>query len=336
MKILLVGKFHNSWGVEHFWASALKNEGASVLCLNSSLVPQLDGEGFKLAQKPIDPRTYFDAVIGFQTAPTAPWMPGGPKILIHGELLPTSVEDVSDSVATRKMMDLSAVLSGRNCWHYVLHGNALALNTIRALGEASGVQVYWWPTALMDEEAHTDLSVPVVADLGFYGAMSHRRQKILENWKALTESMGLRFICKGSVYGTEMIKFIRSCKIHLNIHFTDNLNLETRCFEVLGCGRIMISENLSSPSLFPAHLVIQMGAMEPFRADKAEKLLRALLIHLPDWERWGPEGRKFLLSKWTYKEGAKRLLHAIRVIKEGGDECPEDPKLFSFSEPVPS
>jgi hypothetical protein len=78
-------------------------------------------------------------------------------------------------------------------------------------------------------------------DVGFVGALSERRKKIL---KELIKNEKKVF-CKEHIYGEARDKELAKCKIIVNIHFNDDYQIFelARCEPWIQAGYIVISEN---------------------------------------------------------------------------------------------
>jgi glycosyltransferase involved in cell wall biosynthesis len=85
--------------------------------------------------------------------------------------------------------------------------------------------------------------------IGFAGLPTPKRVKWVSELGALGVEVALPKDWQrgGRIEGKEMLDFIRACRFFLNIHFSDQLNIETRVFEVLGCRTALVSEGLSTP-----------------------------------------------------------------------------------------
>ena len=70
-----------------------------------------------------------------------------------------------------------------------------------------------------------------------------------------------------------MTKYINRSKIVLNIHSEEHLDLETRVFEVLGCGSLLISEKLDSINPFNSQELIECKSI-PEICDKINYYLK--------------------------------------------------------------
>ena len=117
----------------------------------------------------------------------------------------------------------------------VLTHNPEAVSVYKKMGakrvEYLSCAVASWPFRKLDCEKRFDV--------GFVGTMNDRRDKILEE-------LGKEFdIHELSTPDHEQINaFFNSCKVVLNLHCTDEPNLETRIGEAMSAGACVVSEHL--------------------------------------------------------------------------------------------
>jgi hypothetical protein len=89
-------------------------------------------------------------------------------------------------------------------------------------------------------------------DVFFFGTLTDRRKRFLSELEKYID-----FVYSDSAYGEELVKLIQESRILLNIHSDSVTDTETRVYEVLGTGSLLISETLSkeSPFIDRKHLV---------------------------------------------------------------------------------
>ncbi len=98
-----------------------------------------------------------------------------------------------------------------------------------------------------DPAFHRPPFQPVERDIDvlFVGSLTPRRQRILKKlsnrWNVHVEQ----------TFGAPMIALLHRAKIVLNIHAEEFLDVETRIYEVLGCGAFLLSEPLARENPFP-------------------------------------------------------------------------------------
>lgn len=173
----------------------------------------------------------------------------GKKILWNAEFLPyPGFENDPNAVAR-----LQAIEPLKD-FDLILNGCPLSTKWLR---DARGVNANWFPMMGVDPLIHR--RIPEIAnnkdiDVGFYGTPNERRARIFESIAEPLVGRGKTAYWTNS-YGEDLIRFINRCKIVLNIHFTDQLNTESRIYEVFGCGTLCLSETVSSPEVVPLDIL---------------------------------------------------------------------------------
>lgn len=82
-------------------------------------------------------------------------------------------------------------------------------------------------------------------NVGFYGYMNERRQRILEEVNARLEEEDLGKVQVLATYDhAQLAQFVQRCKVVLNLHCTDEPNVETRLAECMAAGTFVVSEPL--------------------------------------------------------------------------------------------
>lgn len=92
-----------------------------------------------------------------------------------------------------------------------------------------------------DSDTHRPSGAERDIDVLHIGTMTPRRKAILDKLPMVTVE---------TAYGKEMAALFSRAKIVLNLHATDRIDLETRIFEAMGCGAMVITEPLPSYSPF--------------------------------------------------------------------------------------
>jgi hypothetical protein len=128
-----------------------------------------------------------------------------------------------------------------------------------------------------DPTLHRPLGTPKDIDVLFVGAMTPRR----ERW--VTELSRRHTVTTATAFGEDLVGLINRARIVLNIHAEDFPDTETRVYEVLGCGTLLVTEPLSAECPFSeGELVVcatpdDMGnAIDRFLSDETgrERLAR--------------------------------------------------------------
>jgi hypothetical protein len=81
-------------------------------------------------------------------------------------------------------------------------------------------------------------------DVLFCGNINERR----EEWLKFLRQKGINVVVAQTFNHSEMNALMNRSKIVLNLHFTDDLNVETRVGEALGAGAFLLSETLMTPN----------------------------------------------------------------------------------------
>jgi hypothetical protein len=122
-------------------------------------------------------------------------------------------------------------------------------------------------------------------DVGFYGALTERRGKIVEE-------LGKQFdVHTISTYNhVELNQFINSCKVIVNLHAYDVDNLEFRLAECMAAGACVVSEKQPVGHPFPAGVFVETddvaGEVKRLLKDKKrrEKIAKAAYDWI--WKHW--------------------------------------------------
>ncbi len=238
MKIAIIGKLGNTWGLEGIIDKNLDKVRMGIFGISTfNKMNYLDW-----------PFDEYDALVFIQGRSINRKILKeckAKKILWNAEFW--AYDGFLDSEEAISRLDMVEPLED---FDLILNGCPKSTNYLK---ETRGLNIEWFPMMGVDRELHKkNCFLDKDTDIGFYGVASPRRLKI---WKRLIEiaekraTRPLRLAWK-QVYGQELMNFINSCKMVLNIHFTDQLNTESRIYEVLGCGVLCLTEPITCPSVF--------------------------------------------------------------------------------------
>ena len=140
-------------------------------------------------------------------------------------------------------------------------------------------------------------------DVLFVGFITERRKNILDRINRYHKVQVM------SAFGEDLVGLINRSKIILNIHSEDQLDTETRVFEVLGCGGFLLSEKLSCENPFTAQELSQFNSLE-------ECICKINSFLLDDEQRntIASNGYKAAIREHTYTMRAKQI--ADTMLKE--------------------
>jgi hypothetical protein len=151
-----------------------------------------------------------------------------------------------------------------------------------------------------DPMVHRPLGTAKDIDVLFVGALTPRR----ERWVAALSRR--HTVTTATAFGEDLVGLINRARIVLNIHAEDFLDTETRVYEVLGCGTLLVTEPLSSENPFSAgNLVVcstpdEMGkAIDRFLGDAAAR------------ERVARQGHRAALEAHTVDHRAVQVVAAM-------------------------
>lgn len=137
-------------------------------------------------------------------------------------------------------------------------------------------------------------------DILFVGTITPRRKMFLDHIAKYYK------VFVTSEFGEKLVSLINRSKIILNIHADHFLDIETRVFEVLGCGGFLLSEQLSPENPFDNNDLIQFSTEEEC-IEKIEHYLknndaRSLISQ---------NGYKKALSEHTYLHRAQEIIQVM-------------------------
>jgi hypothetical protein len=177
----------------------------------------------------------------------------------------------------------------------------------------------WLPMMGVDPAIHRKMTdEPKEYDITFYGAPSHRRQRLwidmlgkVSKYKPYVKATWF------SAYGEDLVKAINQSRIVVNMHYADMLNTESRIYEVLGCGTLCLSEEISNPYQFldGVHFVSCEKGNAGQMADKALELLS----NDDKREAIAKSGHDYVHSRWTIGQYMSHLDKEISVLLRDKD-----------------
>jgi hypothetical protein len=170
-------------------------------------------------------------------------------------------------------------------------------------------------------------------DVLFVGSSTPRRRAVFAELEKKSHDFKLVVT---SAHKEEMIELINRARIVLNVHATDFATVETRVYEVLGCGSFLLTEKLPADNPFTDNDFAQFDGVD----DLVEKIAR-YLNNPGQMEEMAAHGRKAALDGHTYYH---RALYVAQIMKrlvderksDGGDKSRADLGLLAFAatEPV--
>ena len=179
----------------------------------------------------------------------------GKKILWNAEFLPypgfeKDPEALSRLRAIEPLEDFDLILNG-------------CPKSTRWLKETRGINAQWFPMMGVDPLIHRRIpEIEKDIDVGFYGTPNERRARIFSEIAEALLPMGLT-VHWANAWGEDLILFINRCKIVLNLHYTDQINTESRIYETLGCGSLCLSEPISMDPQ-EDHWDIEIGSKDEY------------------------------------------------------------------------
>ena len=200
-----------------------------------------------------------------------PWMNGAYRMLWHGELVSG---DSEKAIRSRELIadivpQVDVVICGHEEWApYYKEMGAKRVEVIPGAGAVGP----WWP--IRDSEKKYDV--------GFYGAITERRQKLLEEL-----GKELNIFVNDSYNHVEHNQFVNECKIVLNIHAYDFAMSEHRIGEAMAAGACVVSEPLCPDTPYDKTCFIEtddlVGEIKRLLADDAERERIGLRAHEWVW-----------------------------------------------------
>jgi hypothetical protein len=160
-----------------------------------------------------------------------------------------------------------------------------------------------------DPEVHRPLpDVQPVIDVLFAGSLTARRQGWLDRLAAYVD------LTVAQAYGEDLVQLVARSRIVLNLHAEAWLDTETRVFETLGCGTLLLTERLSAENPFVAgeHLV-EFATFDDLRRKAAHYLARD-----GERQRIAQAGQRATLAGHTYRQRAGQIVDAIERCRAAG------------------
>lgn len=240
---------------------------------------------------------------------------GGLKVCWHSELLPDG--KIANPMAQARLEGLKQNLEAFDL--LAVHDNAIVEFM---QGQCRHSKVAFVPSygVLEGREGAGPALEERTTLIGFAGLPTPKRVQWIRRLKELDVEVALPADWQrgGRIEGKEMFDFIRACRFFLNIHFSDQLNIETRVFEVLGCKTAMISEGLSTPLVAAGEHFFQADSPEDVK-----ELIATLAIC--DAQRVADAGFAETWKNHTMVGRCQLLLEAVR------DALPAPSQLRSAS-----
>jgi len=116
---------------------------------------------------------------------------------------------------------------------------------IDLLKELTGKEVVYAPSAAA-MYPFRPIKMQKLYDVGFCGAVTPRRKELLDK---LGEQFSIAVL--NNPDHEQVCNFYNACKVVINIHATEEINLEMRLGEALACGAYVISEPIPDPEFEP-------------------------------------------------------------------------------------
>ena len=217
------------------------------------------------------------------------------KVLWNAEFLPyPGFENDPDALARLHAIE------PLDDFDLVLNGCPLSTQWLR---ETRGVSAHWFPMMGVDPLIHRRIGdIHKDIDVGFYGAPNERRARIFRNISETLLPRG-KTVHWTSAWGEDLIRFINRCKIVLNLHFTDQLNTESRVYEVLGCRTACLSEPLSATDMLGAGKHLEL-------AEGIEEMVEGI-----DFLLGNPEYReRIAVDGYEYVHGKFNILNVLNML----------------------
>jgi len=147
-------------------------------------------------------------------------------------------------------------------------------------------------------------------NVGFYGYMNERRQRILDEVNERLEAEGLGKVQVLSTYDhAQLAQFVQRCKVVLNLHCTDQENVETRLAECMAAGTYIVSEALP-----PGHEFVGASIAQPVTPEESLADVATQILLLNDGrEQIACQNRDWVFQNLTIGHQIERLLKACGV-----------------------
>jgi glycosyltransferase involved in cell wall biosynthesis len=301
MQIAVFGKLENSWGLEGLIKRAIETRKELQL-FNTALFNQdVNIDWFN---------AHFEALVfiqgrGINRRRLKKYK--GKKLLWNAEFLPYFGKE-RDPQALARLRTIEPLED----FDLVLNGCPLSSDFFR---KTRGINMVTFPMIGVVRDVHRKLDekgIGKTIDVGFYGSFSNRRKLI---WRKLHDSVkkhkpGSVWVWAWPlVYGEDLVRFVNSCKIVLNIHFGSLLNTESRIYEVLGCGSFCLSELVSYPAAFLKGVHLDYGSLE-----ELENKILYWLDREEEREEIAASGYSYVHSRYSMDRVLDLLIDQIKVL----------------------
>lgn len=291
MRVLYIGvtEANAGWGQEWFIIRALRDMGVEVLSLDYRLNRHKVASHLRrMARARVD----FDAFV-LHKGDTFP------VELVHAIRRPR-VYIAPDLVARQRAQDKH--LGSGLFQMYLVRGNECAESLLNSRwAEPEEIRVFYSGCDPTSHYREPDAASDV--DVVFVGSATPRRRSALD-------SVAARFkVIKTRAFGDTMRHLFNRGKVVLNVHADDDLDVENRVYEVLGCGGFLLTERLlpSSPFEDGVHLV------EYDTIQECNDLIEYYLAHDAERRTIAEQGHNECHARHTYLDRARDLLDAILV-----------------------
>jgi hypothetical protein len=165
---------------------------------------------------------------------------------------------------------------------------------------------------------HRPLGLARDIDVLHIGSMTDRRQTIL----AELQRQGLS-VAVASSFGEEFVELVNRAKVVLNVHAEEQLDTETRIFEVLGCGSFIVSEPLSEDAALVG-LQPGDGFVEVSGPAQMGEAVRYYLHHGEEREAIAARGHEAALARHSWYSRAEDVVRVFEglVARQGRAKSP--------------
>jgi len=170
-------------------------------------------------------------------------------------------------------------------------------------------------------------------DVLFVGSSTPRRRAVFAELEK--RNRGFKLVVT-SAHKEEMIELINRARIVLNVHATDFATVETRVYEVLGCGSFLLTEKLPPDNPFTDKDFAQFDDV-----DDLVKKIEHYLNNSIEMEEMAAHGRETALAGHTYYHRAlyvaeivNRLVVEKKAEASGNLQTDFRTLVFAATEPV--
>lgn len=303
MKILYANVIEKNkfWGAEWFMNNAFQELGIKTKCID------FRSNRSKLFSDFSNIETDFDFFF-----------------LQRGDYFPRRI---INSINRPRFFWVSELVSRRNDFHHLLSSNQfnhiffrtnICIENARKIGEISLDNTSVLLSAF-DNKIHKIYPnyEKKLFDVVFIGSINPRRKKVIEKIEKYFS------INTFSLFGKEMSKVFNQSKIVINIHSDNDLDVETRVFEVLGSGAFLLSEKLSIENPFSTKDLIEY--------ENVNDLLEKINYYLHDDEKRNQiakNGYQNAISHHTYLKRAEHLVKIFNTYSSNKDNFPIEKRNF--------